>query len=61
MIAAATIRSYEDSNYVGITYLGALSHLNVILISRILAHPPILAQCKVHVPPMGPSSFARVW
>ena len=32
------------------TYLGALSRINAILIPRISAHPPILAQCKVHRP-----------
>ena len=31
-----------------ITYLGALSHLNATLIPWISAHPPVLAQCKVH-------------
>ena len=30
------------------TYLGALLHLNTVLMPRISAHPPILAQCKVH-------------
>ena len=30
------------------TYLGALSCINVILIPQISAHPPILAQRKVH-------------
>ena len=39
--------NYEDSM---VTYLGALSHINAILIPRISAHPPILAQCKVHRP-----------
>ena len=33
-----------------LTYLGALSCINAILIPRISAHPPILAQCKVHRP-----------
>ena len=33
-----------------VTYLGALSLLNAILIPRVSAHPPILAQCKVHRP-----------
>ena len=33
-----------------VTYLGAPSHINAILIPRTLAHPPILAQCKVHRP-----------
>ena len=35
---------------VWVTYLGALSRILVILIPRISAHPPILAQCKVHPP-----------
>ena len=35
---------------VWVTYLGALSRLNAILIPRISARPPILAQCKVHRP-----------
>ena len=39
--------NYEDSM---VTYLGALSRMNAILIPRISAHPPILAQCKVHRP-----------
>ena len=33
-----------------VTYLGALSSINTLLIPRISAHPPILAQCKVHRP-----------
>ena len=35
-----------------VTYLGALSRINAILIvlPRISAHLPILAQCKVHHP-----------
>ena len=33
-----------------VTYLGALSRINAILIPRISAHPPNLAQCKVHRP-----------
>ena len=33
-----------------VTNLGALSHINTILIPRISAHPPVLAQCKVHRP-----------
>ena len=33
-----------------VTYLGALSSINAILIPRISAHPPIFAQCKVHRP-----------
>ena len=33
-----------------VTCLGDLSRLNAILIPRISAHPPILAQCKVHRP-----------
>ena len=33
-----------------VAYLGALSRLNAILIPRISAHPPILAQYKVHRP-----------
>ena len=33
-----------------VTYLGALSSINAILILRISAHLQILAQCKVHRP-----------
>ena len=33
-----------------VTYLGALLSINAILIPQILAHLPILAQCKVHRP-----------
>ena len=33
-----------------VTYLGALSRINAILIPRISAHPPILSQCKLHRP-----------
>ena len=33
-----------------VTYLDTLSCINAILIPRISAHPPILAQCKVHRP-----------
>ena len=48
MVAAATIRIMKVA---WVTYLGALSHLNAILIPpRISAPPPILAQCKVHCP-----------
>ena len=47
MVAAATIRIMKIAQ---VTYLGALSHLNAILIPRISAHPPILPQCKVHRP-----------
>lgn len=47
MVAAATIRIMKIA---WVTYLGALSGLNAILIPRISAHPPILAQCKVHRP-----------
>ena len=47
MVAAATIRIM---NIVWVTYLGALSCLIALLIPRISAHPPILAQCKVHRP-----------
>ena len=47
MVAAATIRIMKIA---WVTYLGALSRLNAILIPRISAHPPILAQCKVHRP-----------
>ena len=43
--AAATIQIMKIA---WVTYLGALSRLNAILIPRISAHPPILAQCKVH-------------
>ena len=45
MVAAATIRIMKIAR---VTYLGALSRLNALLIPRISAHPPILAQCKVH-------------
>ena len=31
-------------------YLGTLSRINTILMPRIWAHPPFLAQCKVHRP-----------
>ena len=47
LVAAATIHII---NLAWVTYLGALSHINAILIPRILAHLPILAQCKVHRP-----------
>ena len=47
MVAAATIRIMKIA---WVTYLGALSRLNAILIPRISAHPPILVQCKVHRP-----------
>ena len=30
--------------------MGALSYLNATLIPRISAHPPVLAQSKVHCP-----------
>ena len=35
---------------VWVTYMGTLSHINAILIPQISAHPPVLAQCKVHRP-----------
>ena len=47
MVATATI---QIMNITWITYLGALSCLNMILIPWISAHPPILVQCKVHCP-----------
>ena len=47
MVAAATIRIMKIA---WVTYLGALSRLTAILIPRISAHSPILAQCKVHRP-----------
>ena len=47
MVAAAIIQIMKIA---WVTYLGALSRLNAILIPRISAHPPILAQCKVHRP-----------
>ena len=47
VVAAVTIQKMKLA---WVTYLGALSHINAILIPRISAHPPILAQCKVHRP-----------
>ena len=47
IVAAATIQIMKIA---WVTYLGALSRLNAILIPRISAHPPVLAQCKVHRP-----------
>ena len=47
IVAAATIQIMK---LVWVTYLGALSSINVILIPRISAHPPIMAQRKVHRP-----------
>ena len=47
VVAAATIRIMKIA---WVTYLGTLSRLNALLITRISAHPPILAQCKVHRP-----------
>ena len=47
IVAAATI---QIMNLTWVTFLGALSRINAILIPRISAHPPILAQCKVHRP-----------
>ena len=47
IVAAATIQIMKLA---WVTYLGALSRANTILIPRISAHPPILAQCKVHHP-----------
>ena len=47
MVAAAII---QIMTLAWVTYLGALSRINAILILRISAHPPILAQCKVHRP-----------
>ena len=47
MVAAATIQIMKLA---WVTYLGALSRINAILIPRISAHPPILAQCKAHRP-----------
>ena len=45
--AAATIQIVKIA---WVTYLGTLSRLNAILIPWISAHPPVLAQCKVHRP-----------
>ena len=47
IVAAATIQIMKLA---WVTYLGALSRINAILIPRISAHPPILAPCKVHRP-----------
>ena len=47
IVAAATIQIMKLA---WVTYLGTLSRINAILIPQILAHPPILAQCKVHHP-----------
>ena len=47
IVAAATIQIMKLA---WVTYLGALSCINAILIPQISAHPPILAQCKVHRP-----------
>ena len=47
MVAAATIRIMKIA---WVTYLGALLRLNAILIARVSAHPPVLAQFKVHRP-----------
>ena len=47
MIAAATIQIMRIA---WVTYLGALSCLNAILIPQISAHLPILALRKVHRP-----------
>ena len=47
IVATATIQIMKIA---WVIYLGALSHLNMILIPQISAHPPILAQCKVHRP-----------
>ena len=45
IVATATIQIMKIA---WVICLGALSHLNTILIPQISAHPPILAQCKVH-------------
>ena len=68
MVAAATIRMMKIA---WVTYLGAHSRLNATLIRRISAHPPILAQCKVHRPwalfregtvyPFSPINFLLVF
>ena len=47
IVGTATIQIMK---IVWVTYLGAFSLLNAILIPRILAHTPVLAQCKVHCP-----------
>ena len=47
IVAVATIHIMKLA---WVTYLGALSRINAILIPRISAHPPILPQCKVHRP-----------
>ena len=47
MLAAVIIRIRKLA---WVTYMGALSRINAILIPRISAHPPILAQSKVHRP-----------
>ena len=44
-VAAATT---QITKLAQVTYLGALSRIKVILIPQISAHPPILAQRKVH-------------
>ena len=49
MVAAATIRIMKLA---WVTYLGALSSINAILIPQISAHPPTMAQCKVPNPSM---------
>ena len=46
-VAAATTQIMKLA---WVTYLGALSSINAMLIPRISAYPPILAQCKVHRP-----------
>ena len=47
IIAPATIHIIKIA---WVTYLGALSRINTILVPRISAHPPILAQYKGHRP-----------
>ena len=44
------IESTDSMILAWVIYLGALLRINAILIPRISAHPPILAQCKVHRP-----------
>ena len=49
-ISAVWLHTSRIMKIAWVTYPGALSRLNAILIPRISAHPPILAQCKVHRP-----------
>ena len=47
IVAAATIQIMKVA---WVTYLGALSRLNALLIPQISAHPQSRPQCKVHRP-----------